>query len=177
MKKLLPGSLLSIVMIAIGAWVVLQSGLIPIAASSKPDFIDELAPKVRDRAVARQARSITTIPGQAGPESIQRGLVLYRESCLPCHGAPDASAAEFSAGLNPGPPPLEVEVVQRRPDNELFWIVKHGIRATGMPAFGINHKDDEIGDIVRFVRHLPKLTDDEKALLAPPPTGEDHQHH
>lgn len=176
MKKLLPGSLFSLVMIALGAWVFAQSGFFPIAASSKPDPFDELAPQVRDRAIARHAKSIQSIPGQAGPESIARGLIHYRENCMPCHGAPDGSAAEFSAGLNPGPPPLEIEKVQKRPDTELFWIVKNGIRMTGMPAFNINHTDDEIGDIVRFVRQLPKLTDEEKALLAQPPTGEDHHH-
>ena len=174
MKKLLPGSLFTLVMIAIGTWVFLQSGFFPIAATSKPDPLDEIAPQMRDKAIARHARSITTLPGTGGPESIRRGLVHYRENCMPCHGAPDGSAAEFSAGLNPGPPPLDEEHVQKRPDGELFWIVKNGIRMTGMPAFSLNHKDDEIADIVRFVRHLPQLSDEEKALLAAPPIGADH---
>ena len=160
MKKLLPGSLLAIVMIAIGAWVVLQSGLIPIAASSKPDFFDELAPQVRDRAVARQARPITTIPGHPGPESIQRGLVHYRENCLPCHGAPDASAAEFSAGLNPGPPPLEVDIVQRPPDNELFWIVK--TRDPRHRHAGLRHQSQRRRDRRHRAFHAPPAEADRR---------------
>jgi mono/diheme cytochrome c family protein len=97
---------------------------------------------------------------------------------MPCHGAPEGSAAEFSQGLNPMPPALQVDMVQKGwTDAELFWIVKHGIRMTGMPAFGVNHKDEEIGDIVRFVRHMPKLTDEEKKLLQAPPQGDDHHHH
>ena len=175
MKRLLPGMFLGLLMIALGSWVVLHFGLFPIAASSRPDPLDELAPQVRDRAIARQARSITVVPGKVGPESIARGLVHYRENCMPCHGAPDGSPAEFSQGLNPGPPPLhEPQIQNRRTDTELFWIVKNGIRMTGMPAFYLNHSDDEIGDIVRFVRHLPKVTDEEKALLQQPAVGEHH---
>ena len=172
MKKLLPGMFLGLVMIALGAWAFLELGLFPIAASSGPDPMDELAPQVRDRAIKRAARSIGALPGQAGPESIKRGLESYRGDCMPCHGAPDGSPAEFSQGLNPGPPPLEIEKVQARPEAELFWIVKNGIRMTGMPAFGLNHSDEEIADIVRFVRHLPKLTDEEKAALQKTEAGE-----
>ena len=76
-------------------------------------------------------------------------------------------------GLNPGPPPLEIEKVQKRTEAELFWIIKNGIRMTGMPAFGLNHSDEEIGDIVRFVRHLPKLTDEEKAQLQKASEGDE----
>ena len=177
MKKLLPGSMFTFVMIALGTWVFLRSGFFPIAASSKPDVLDDLAPQMRDHAIARHARAVTSLPGTAGPESIARGLTHYRENCMPCHGAPDGSAAEFSAGLNPGPPPLEIEKVQARSDTELFWIVKNGLRMTGMPAFNVNHKDDEIADIVRFVRHLPQLTAEEKALLSAPPAGDNHHHH
>ena len=177
MKRLLPGMFLGLVMVALGSWVFLRLGLFPIAASSGADAFDEMAPQVRDRAIARHARSITAVPGKAGPESIARGLVHYRENCLPCHGAPDASAAEFSQGLNPGPPPLHDEQIQaRRSDTELFWIVKNGLRMTGMPAFYINHNDEEIADIVRFVRHLPKLTEEEKALLQQAPAGDDRHH-
>jgi mono/diheme cytochrome c family protein len=176
MKRLLPGMFLGLVMIGLGAYVFLYLGLFPIAATSPADLIENLAPELRDRAIARQARSIRAVPGKPGAESIARGLVEYRESCMPCHGAPDGSAAEFSQGLNPGPPPLEIEKVQKRPEAELFWIVKNGIRMTGMPAFGLNHSDEEIGDIVRFLRHLPKLTDEEKAQLQKMPEGEEHHH-
>ena len=176
MKKVRLGSFLGLVFVMIGASIVALSGVFPIAASSPPDAIDELAESAGARAIRRHARSVTTVPGETGPAAIARGLSHYRENCLPCHGAPGTSAAEFSAGLNPGPPPLEIDKVQSRPDNEIFWIVKNGIRMTGMPAFNINHKDDEIGDIVRFVRHLPKLSEEEKALLAQPSTGEDHHH-
>ena len=178
MKKLVLGMLLGLVFVAIGATVFITAGAFPLAASSPPDMMDNLALDVRNRTIKKKARAITSVPGEAGPESIRRGLVHYRENCLPCHSAPDASPAEFAQGLNPMPPALQVDMVQAWSDTELFWIVKNGMRLTGMPAFSVNHKDEEIGDIVRFVRHLPKLTDEEKKLLqAPAEAGEEHHHH
>lgn len=178
MKKLWLGMLLSLVFVAIGATVFISLGAFPLAADSPPDILDKLAPDVRNRTIKKKAASLTAVPGDSGPEAIQRGLVHYRENCMPCHGAPEGSASEFSQGLNPMPPALQVDMVQSAwTDVELFWIVKHGIRMTGMPAFSGNHKDEEIGDIVRFVRHLPRLTDEEKKLLQAPAQGDDHHHH
>jgi mono/diheme cytochrome c family protein len=178
MKKLWLGMLLGLVFVAIGASVFVTLGAFPLAASSPPDIFDKLALDVRNRTIKKKAQSIASVPGEAGPESVRRGLVHYRENCLPCHSAPDASPEEFAQGLNPMPPALQVDMVQAWSDAELFWIIKNGLRLTGMPAFGINHKDDEIGDIVRFVRHLPKLTDEEKhELQVPPEGGESHHRH
>jgi mono/diheme cytochrome c family protein len=59
-------------------------------------------------------------------------------------------------------------------DAELFWVIKNGIRMTGMPAFGVNHKDEEIRHIVAFVRHVPQLTDAERQALK---TGAGEEHH
>jgi hypothetical protein len=64
--------------------------------------------------------------------------------------------------------------VQRWSDGELFWIVKHGIRMTGMPAFGENHSDDEIAQIVAFVRHAPQVTETERQALAQALPAEHH---
>jgi mono/diheme cytochrome c family protein len=76
--------------------------------------------------------------------------------------------------MNPAPPGLDSAHTQAFSDGALFWIVKNGIRASGMPAFGVNHQDAEIQDIVAFVRHVPKLTDEEKKELA---AALPHEHH
>ena len=110
------------------------------------------------------------------PGAVARGMSHYRENCLPCHGAPGVDAAEFHEGMNPSPPGIDAEVVQHGSDAELFWVIKNGIRMTGMPAFGVNHKDDELRDIVAFVRHVPQLTDAEREALRAGSEGEDHHH-
>jgi mono/diheme cytochrome c family protein len=99
----------------------------------------------------------------------------YRENCIMCHGAPGVAGAELSKGLNPPAPLLDKEE-NDTPDGELFWVVKHGIRMTPMPAFGPTYTDEEIWKIVAFIRHLPDLTARERDSLRSA-TGEEAHHH
>ena len=102
-------------------------------------------------------------PRANDPAAVAAGLQMYAHSCVICHGAPGAEGADFSKGLNPFPPSLAD--ASDLSDGELFWIVKHGIRMTGMPAFGLTHNDDQIWNVVAFIRHLPNLTPQERELL------------
>jgi len=161
--------------LAIAAFVF-GTGRFNVAATSAPDVVDKVAPRVLAKAVARGARDIAN-PIATDSAAVGRGLTHYRENCLPCHGAPGVDAAEFQEGMNPTPPGIDAAILQQFSDAELFWVVKNGIRMTGMPAFGVNHSDEEIRDIVAFVRHAPKLTDEERQALSAPPVGEEHHHH
>jgi mono/diheme cytochrome c family protein len=86
--------------------------------------------------------------------------------CVSCHGAPGVDASPVGEGLNPPAPDLTLARIQERSDGELFWLVQNGIRMTGMPAFGPTHRDEEIWEIVAFLRHLPELTPEEEKALA-----------
>jgi len=154
---------------AAGAFMV-YGGHVSVAATTPPDMLDKLAPVALGHAVAHQAPKMT-IPADAAAAG--RGMEHYDENCLPCHGAPGVKPVEFAQGMNPAPPGLDGDT-QKLSDGELFWIVKNGIRASGMPAFGVNHQDAEIQDIVAFIRHIPKLTDEERRALA---AAQPHEHH
>jgi mono/diheme cytochrome c family protein len=82
---------------------------------------------------------------------------------------------ELSKGLNPPAPSLG-KGENGTPDGELFWVIKHGIRMTAMPAFGPTHTDEEIWKIVTFLRHLPDLTKEERDSLQAATSGEAHHH-
>jgi mono/diheme cytochrome c family protein len=152
-----------LVVLAIGGFIF-ATGRFNVAANAPPDFTDKVAPWVLDKALDRRAREITD-PIAKDPGAVARGLSDYREDCLICHGAPGVDAAEFREGMNPTPPEIEAAAVQNLSDAKLFWVIKNGIRMSGMPAFGVNAKDDEIRDIVAFVRHVPQLTDAERQAL------------
>lgn len=173
--RFLAGAVTTILVGLAVAAFILGTGRFDVAATTSPDVIDRLAPRVLEKAVERGARDVGN-PIARDPGAVARGLTHYRESCLPCHGAPGIDAAEFQEGMNPTPPEIDAPVLQQSSDAELFWVVKNGIRMTGMPAFGVNHSDDEIRDIVAFVRHAPGLTDEERRALAAPPVGEEHHH-
>lgn len=160
--------------LAVGAFVF-ETGRFNVAATAAPDFIDKMAPRMLDKAVERRAREVTNAIA-TDPAAVGRGLLHYRENCLPCHGAPGIEPKEFHEGMNPSPPDIDAPALQNASDAEVFWIVKNGIRMTGMPAFGVNHSDDEIRDIVAFVRHAPKITDEERRSLSAAGGGQDHHH-
>jgi mono/diheme cytochrome c family protein len=85
------------------------------------------------------------------------GFGDFDEMCVECHSAPGMERGEAGKGLNPRPPRL-VNAARRWSPSELFWIVKNGIRMTGMPAFGPTHDDDTLWAIVAFVQQLSSLS-------------------
>jgi mono/diheme cytochrome c family protein len=146
------------------AMFVLATGSVSVGADVKPGLIERsLAPWSKDRSVERHAPKKKN-PYDGNADAIAVGLDHYRENCLVCHGAPGLPASEIAQGLNPPAPTLGREEIDT-PDGELFWETKHGIRFTSMPAFGVTHTDEEIWDIVAFLRHLPELTKAEKDFL------------
>jgi mono/diheme cytochrome c family protein len=96
----------------------------------------------------------------AAAERIQAGAKAFSErGCINCHGGPGVTWAKFSEGLNPGPPDLKDVVGDLRPQ-DVFWVVKHGIRMTGMPSFAAaGVPDEEIWSIAAFVKAIPKVSE------------------
>ena len=79
--------------------------------------------------------------------------------CVTCHGAPGADYAKFAEGMRPDPPDLK-DIVNDRPPAQLFWVVKNGIKMTGMPGFGaIGVPDQELWSIVAFLKKLPSVSE------------------
>lgn len=111
---------------------------------------------VRDQSVTSHSQVIQP-PSLADPARVQAGFHEYHEMCFTCHGAPGHKPSEIGQGLNPDPPKLDAEAVQARTDAALFWIVKNGLRMTGMPAFGPTHDEETLWSIVAFLRKLPEI--------------------
>lgn len=181
--RFLVTSILLLLLLAAGALVGIYSGAYDVAATQPPSELEAwVLATVRDRSVARRARTLDP-PPLAGEGLEETGLHHYHAMCVTCHGAPGRSASEIGQGLNPAPPDLTLERVQRRTDAELFWILKHGIRMTGMPAFGPTHSDEELWALVAFLRRLRTLSPEEyeakleAAGVAPAETEEGHDHH
>ena len=173
--KFFAGVILTVlVLVAVGGFVF-ATGRYNVAATAPPDLTDKIAPWVLEKALERRSREVTD-PIAKDPGAVKRGMTHYRENCLPCHGAPGVDPAEYQEGMNPTPPGIDADAVQHDTDAELFWVIKNGIRMTGMPAFGVNHKDEEIRDIVAFVRHVRQLTDAERQALKSGEGLEEHHH-
>lgn len=143
-------------LVAIG---VARSGLVDVAATA-PSLpgVPWLMETTRDHSVARHARGIVAPADIDDPARRQRGLVHYAHMCAGCHGAPGVKESPVGQGLEPPPPELARGHPGRAHPERTFWVVKHGIRMTGMPAFGKTHSDAEVWDLVAFLRELPTLS-------------------
>jgi mono/diheme cytochrome c family protein len=126
--------------------------------------------QVRQASIDRHATD-TPSGSLDNPATVQAGAKAFAaRGCVNCHGGPGAQWAKFSEGLNPGPPDLK-DVVGGLQPREIFWVVKNGIRMTGMPSFaGAGVPDPEIWSMVAFLKKLPTVSDaDFKAWSASAP--------
>ncbi len=122
--------------------------------------------------LARNARGLS-LPGGAREQKntvadsaeVQRDARLhFADHCAVCHANDGSGDTMMGRGLYPKPPDLRAEHTQKLSDGELFWIIENGVRFTGMPAFGGGEhaKPEDNWKLVRFIRHLPQLTAEER---------------
>lgn len=119
---------------------------------------------VRDRSIAVRARDVAVPPDLGDAGRIAAGAGLYAEMCSGCHLAPGMEKTEISQGLYPAAPELASRLAA--PPAEEFWTIKHGIKMTGMAAWGRTHSDTLIWDMVAFLQKLPTLSPAQYKLLA-----------
>jgi len=165
--RFLSGVIVGVAGVLLAGFLLANGGKMNLAATQHGgwnDRLDHWLSQVSRRSIEKHAPPATN-PYATDPAAAAAGLGHYRENCLACHGARDVDTAEFAKGLNPGPPMLDMDEVQKMSDGELFWVVANGLRATGMPAFAPTHSPREIWQIVSFVRHLPRLSEAESAAL------------
>lgn len=112
-----------------------------------------------ERSVHRRAADVAVPADLDDPARVRAGASAYDAMCVGCHGAPGVEPGAVHEGLLPEPPEL-AEDADAWGEPELFWVVKHGVRMTGMPAFGPTHTDRELWDVVALLRRLPHLSPD-----------------
>jgi len=131
------------------------------APHSKPVYW--LFATARKQSIKVRASDIS-VPPLDDPQKIAAGAAEYSEMCEGCHLAPGKKADEdFLGGLYPRPPQLIKPVKANAA--ELFWIIKHGIKMSAMPAWGLSHDDATLWNIVAFVQKLPSLDAEQYAAL------------
>ena len=99
------------------------------------------------------------------PALIRLGAGHYESGCAPCHGAPGRAVNPVAEGMRPAPPSLDEKVPEYEVE-ELYWLVRHGIKYTGMPAWSGAHRDDEPWAVAAFLLRYPELDAEGYAALA-----------
>jgi mono/diheme cytochrome c family protein len=116
------------------------------------------------RSVRLHARNIEP-PPLVGDAMVHRGATCFQVKCVQCHGAPGVAQDDIGKSMQPLPGPL-VDATQTFLPRELYWITRHGIRLSGMPAWEFRLTDSEIWDVVAFLQRLPLLTPQAYAEMA-----------
>jgi mono/diheme cytochrome c family protein len=156
----------------LGVSAYIYSGLYDVSATVPHwGITEEVLEIARERSIAVRSKGIA-VPDMKEPGLIDTGRVHYHAMCRLCHGAQVSTENELMKGLYPKPPNLTSGKVQGElGEAQLFWVIKHGLKMTAMPAFGPTHNDAELWGLVAYLKVLP-------GLKAPAKTAEkeDQQH-
>ena len=139
---------------AAAAAAFVWSGVYDVGADNKhPQLVKALLDTTRKRSVEAHAAKLE-VPDLKQDERIVQGAGNYNAMCVQCHLAPGMERTELSKGLYPEPPNLTKSKVDPA---QAFWVIKHGIKATGMPAWGVSMKDEYLWNMAAFLQKLPDL--------------------
>lgn len=165
------GTLLLLVLIAL---IVILTGGYNVAATDRHNPVAgwALATTMTNSVKVRAADG--PAPPRFTPEMVRAGAGEYKAMCAHCHGGVGRSRAEWAQTMRPKPPALARAAAQWKP-RELFWLVKHGVKMSGMPAFGPTHDDQTIWNIAAFVKEMPGMTAEQYAAFEAEGHG-DHEH-
>ncbi|WP_435979991.1 c-type cytochrome [Psychrobacter sp. DM4] len=168
--KFLLGALFAVFVAVVGIFAVVSSGVVNVGADqAHSPLVYNFLETARNRSIANASQDIV-VPDLTQVDMISSGGADYKDMCAGCHLAPDAAKSDLSEGLYPKPPNFTKAEVVARYDTKAgaqqnFWAIKHGIMASGMPAWGATHDDDRMWAMVAFIRSLPDLSADQYTML------------
>jgi mono/diheme cytochrome c family protein len=137
------------------------------SARDQPTLLETvIARQVRHMGVPRSA-SARANPVPDTPEAVRSGLQHFADHCAVCHANDGSGDTQIGRNLYPKAPDMRLKQTQDLSDGELFYIIENGVRLTGMPAWSTGSSDSEKASwmLVRFIRHLPSLTDEERKAM------------
>ena len=177
--KYVLGIVITLAFLGVGTLLFAWSGFYNIAATEPhwgitKSFIEAL----RDRSISVRSGDLQ-VPDLDDSKFKEAAFSHYHEMCRLCHSAPGYRPNEFSKGLYPAPPLMMSGDIQKSlSDAEIYCIVKHGIKLTGMPAFGPTHEEPELWGLVALAKEMPQMDSEQYRQLISKEgeTGHGHTH-
>lgn len=155
-KRWLIESAVILMVFAVGGFLVALSGIIPIKASSGHWAVTQWFLELSmHRSFSTHSLGVE-VPPLNDPALVLRGAGAYETTCRPCHGSPDLPHPRVAQHMLPKPPYLPPKIAEWEPE-ELFSLVKHGVKLTGMPAWPAQQRDDEVWAMVAFLLRFQDL--------------------
>jgi mono/diheme cytochrome c family protein len=176
--KLLKYAAIALILILVLGLGFIYSGVFPVGADNKHNALTFWAIEtLRTQSIVRASKYIE-VPSLSEPQLLLSGGADYNDMCSGCHMKPGQKESDLSIGLYPKPPNLTLASKDHAHAHEQgdhndpnviaqqqFWVIKHGIMASGMAAYGPTHDDDRIWAIVAFLQKLPELNEMQYQIL------------
>jgi mono/diheme cytochrome c family protein len=166
MRGFVLGILFTLIALVAGGWWCLKQGYVDFAADQKPTAAEErISMAAVDASTDRRAPEGKN-PVEPTETNIAAGAQLYLDHCAGCHGLPSNPDSAFARSFNP-PVPEFFKDAPDMSDSQNFYIIQHGIRWTGMPAWGKTLSDTQIWQLATFLANVEKLPPAAQKVLGP----------
>ncbi|MBU0751344.1 MAG: cytochrome c [Gammaproteobacteria bacterium] len=177
MTKALLGILVTVIAGLGIAGAIAYSGLVDVGADAPhAPVVFDVIEMVRERSIARRLDGIVPPADRDAAARVRLGAGNYEAMCAGCHLRPGERDSELRAGLYPKPPALAMKPKNGKANPaRAFWIIKHGLKASGMPAWGKGGmRDADIWSLVGFLDRLPGLSPEAYRSLQAESMGHSH---
>jgi mono/diheme cytochrome c family protein len=163
MKGFILGVILTLVALYGGFYLTIKQGWFPIGADNPPGKLErKYADLAMDEYVDKHMPQGNN-PMETNSENLMQGAMLYEKHCALCHGGGKDRTSPLAHKFSP-PAPQILQHIPHDEDAHLWWVVKHGIRMTGMPSWDGMVSDDDLWRVIGFVKHSDKLPPDVQAM-------------
>ena len=173
MKTIVATAVTLVLLVVAGVLAFIYSGIYDVGASTPHGSLSGWLMQTTMHASVERRAVRVDVPDLDDRSLVLAGMNDFEQMCVQCHGAPGRGPALVGKGLNPPAPDLS-ESAGEMTAAELFWVTKHGIRMTGMPAWGETHADEALWPVVAFMRRLPELDEAEYAAMLESARGMGH---
>ena len=157
MRGVILGVVATLVVLGLGFYLGIETGMMPANADGKPFKMERWAARTSLRATLSRDASKGAPPIASSDGNLIAGIRLYAANCAICHGAANGAPSVIARGLYQHPPQLAKDGVEDDPEGVIFWKVDHGIRFTGMPAFGKALGEQRVWQLTIFLKHMDGL--------------------
>ena len=156
MIRFLMGFVVAVVLVLVVMYCWVRFGFVDPRADQEPgSFEMKLAMPALDASVDRRAPEAKN-PLQPNEETLMGGMKIYQADCALCHG--DVSHPHTALGESFYPrAPQFAEDAPDMPENQNFYIIEHGVRLSGMPAWKTTLKEPEVWQVTTFLSNMGKL--------------------
>ncbi|HKJ87363.1 MAG TPA: cytochrome c [Gammaproteobacteria bacterium] len=160
-------ALILLLLVAVVGIAIMYSGIYNVSAEyPHPGIFKWFLDTTMERSVENHAKGVEAPADLDSPAMVQTGVKEFHEDCAGCHGAPGKEPAPPGKNMLPEPPDLK-EAGEEMSPGEIYWVIKHGVRMTGMPAWGPHLEDKELWSLVALIKQFPEMTPQQyQALVA-----------